>query len=658
MGEMCYCCMTPNVERGICKKCGQPALAPDSNGNALPLGTKLGHGRLTIGKVLGHGGFGVTYLAYDHKLQRRIALKEFMPEYLAVRNGAMIQPKPNQENAYNRSMNSFLKEARALYELRAHPNIVHVFSTFKENNTAYYTMELLEGESLLDYLKKKKRISGEQAFRMLFPIMDAIRFVHKKNILHRDISPGNIMLCRDPQVPTRMRPKLIDFGAAHVAIEGYSMSYPSVKTNGFSPLEQNWAGDAQGPWMDVYSFCATVYSAVVGHVPPGSEDREKAKIAHTPDPMIPPSQAGGNISARLEEVLMRGLKHGYKERIQSMGQLMSAVKNAMASDSVYTTVELTPEVKEPERPTGRRIGAWILEQVLIGGVQTVVGFSVLQGLLSLSPSAWLMILNGRVLMPFLTTAVVFFILDVILLWTVGGTLGQIIFGLRVRSSDGQSKASFDGCFVYALFYNTVVQLICGIIWLASGKSIGPVERLLNIEVKLASEKGAQHSGAVNVSVPVVSEHRQVHQSTGGNEQPPISKPVQKHIQKPVQQPEKKAPDNPPPPAALSSATAKLVCVSVSDDPRMKDLLHKGLTIHDGDTLGREGNAKIALPSAGVSRQHCSFHFDQKNKVWLVTDEDSRNGTFVNELMVPPHTSMVVKPGAQIKVSKETFQLKY
>lgn len=642
MGEMCYCCMTPTVERGVCKKCGQPALAPDSNGNALPLGTKLGHGRLTIGKMLGHGGFGVTYLAYDHKLQRRIALKEFMPEYLAVRNGVMIQPKPNQANAYNKSMNSFLKEARALYELRAHPNIVHVYSTFKENNTAFYTMELLEGESLLDYLKKKKRISGEQAFRMLFPIMDAIRFVHKNNILHRDISPGNIMLCRDPSVPTRMRPKLIDFGAAHVAIEGYSMSYPSVRTNGFSPLEQNWAGDAQGPWMDVYSFCATVYSAVVGHVPPGSEEREKAQISGAQDPLTPPSQAGGSISARLEEVLMHGLKLGYKDRIQSMDQLISAVKNAMASDSLHTTIDFMPEVREPERPTGRRVGAWILEQVLVGGVQTLVGYSLIQCLLNFSPAAWLMLLNGRALTPIFMVAVGFFILDVILLLTAGGTLGQVIFGLRVKESDGQSKAPFGSCFVYALFYNTIIQLICGIVWLASGKSIGPMERLLSIEIKAADAKGIQHAGAVNVSVPVVSEHKPAPPVSGGN----------------VQKPEKKAPDNPPPPAAASSATAKLVCVGVSDDPKMKELLHKGLTIHDGDMLGREGHARIALPSAGVSRLHCSFHFDQKNKVWLVKDENSKNGTFVNELMVPPNTSMVVKPGAQIKVSKETFQLKY
>ena len=151
MGKMCYRCMRPTVENGVCTVCREPALPADGNGaNALPPGTTLGKGRLTIGKKLGSGGFGVTYIAFDSKLNRRVALKEFMPNYLAVRQGMKIVPKPNQEQAYQKAMNSFQKEARTLYELRAHPNIVHVLSVFQENNTAYYTMEMLEGESFLN----------------------------------------------------------------------------------------------------------------------------------------------------------------------------------------------------------------------------------------------------------------------------------------------------------------------------------------------------------------------------------------------------------------------------------------------------------------------------------------------------------------------------
>ncbi|MGN0746491.1 MAG: protein kinase [Aristaeellaceae bacterium] len=634
--------MKPAVVSGVCQKCGQPALAPDSNGNALPLGTTLGHGRLTVGKVIGHGGFGVTYIAYSHKLQRLVALKEFMPEYMAVRNGNVIQPKPNQEQAYAKSRKSFLKEARALNELREHPNIVNVYSVFEENNTTYYTMELLEGETLLEYLKRNKKISGGQAFQMLYPIMDAIRFIHKKKILHRDISPGNIMLCRDPASPKHQQVKLIDFGAAHVAIEGYSMSYPSVKTNGYSPLEQNWAGNSQGPWMDVYSFCATVYSAVVGHVPPGVEARESALAEGREDPMKPPSALGGDISSALEDVLMRGLKLNYHDHIQSMGQLMQEVNAALAQSGVYTVPE--PQTAEPApvqvqrpRPAGRRVAAWLMEQVMLGVAQGMVLAFLADGLIRLSLSSWTMLLTGRWLVPFLLVFLGFVVLDLILLTTAGGTIGQLLFGIRVRDSGGYDKASAASCFVYALFYNTVLQLILGFVWLVSGKRDGPMERMLSLSV--VSQQDAEAS-----LVP----------------ETPVVKPVEP--QHDTYRPQPKVPPAEPPKVqrepAQQGAKAILTCVGVSDDPQMQGFLHKSIALHDGDTLGKAGYAKYAIPAAGVSRRHCSFHYSQLKSEWYIQDEGSKNGTYVDGVRVAPQTLAAVKPGARIRLSRETFQIKY
>lgn len=651
MGEMCYRCMTPTVAGGVCAQCGRPALAPDSNGNALPLGTKLGRGRLTVGKVIGHGGFGVTYIAYSADLKRRVALKEFMPEYMADRRGLLIQPKPGQDEAYRKSMNSFFKEARALNELREHPNIVHVYSAFTENNAAYYTMELLEGESLLDFLKKVKKISGEQAFQLLRPIMDAIRYIHHKNILHRDISPGNIMLCKNPAAPSGTQVKLIDFGAAHVAIEGYSMSYPSVKTNGYSPLEQNWADNAQGPWMDVYSFCATVYSAVVGHVPPGVEVREKALAEGREDPMKPPSAIGGSISPALEKVLMQGLKLKYQERIQSMDQLIREVDTALGKTVVISEPHPVPRsreacqptqmpqpVQEAPRPVGRRIAAWFLEQVLLGISQSMVIVSMVSGVMSLSASSWNSLMTGSWMNSVLLISLGFIVLDFILLLTAGGTLGQLLCGLRVRDEGGYGKASAGKCLVYALLYDTLIQLICGIIWLASGRNDGPMERMLHLSIvvrKPAGEPAPAPAPAPAPMPPVQPEMPPRTVPRPGNRVPDITRELHDR-----------------------SATATLICVNVSGDAQMQPLLHKRIAIHDGDSLGKSGHATIGIPAVGVSRQHCSFHYSPQQKMWSVRDDGSTNGTFVDGVRLAPQSAMPVKPGAQIRVSRETFQIKY
>ena len=513
MGKMCYRCMRPTVENGVCTVCREPALPADGNGaNALPPGTTLGKGRLTIGKKLGSGGFGVTYIAFDSKLNRRVALKEFMPNYLAVRQGMKIVPKPNQEQAYQKAMNSFQKEAKTLYELRGHPNIVHVISVFHENNTAYYTMEMLEGESFLDYLKRKKKISAERAFKILLPIMSAIQYTHSKKILHRDISPDNVMLCDDAAHPGRRIPKLIDFGAAHVAIEGFSLSYPGVKKNGFSPLEQNWDGKYQGPWTDVYAFCAMFYSALVGNVPVAALDRAEADK----DTLKPPSQLGADISPAMEAVLMRGLKLKYQERTQSMEVLMNDMAAALNQGNTSqggagkTAIEINQATpRTASRPVGQRIGAWILEQVLsiaaVNVVPMLMGLQVsrmrdLDSLLAAGLETYAMV----ALVP-----AFFWLLDWLLMATAGGTLGQLIFGLKARRSDGGGNPGVGGSCLYALFYNSYLSFIgfiLGIIWLASGKSIGPMERMANIMIGRRNEREVAGM-AVAISQGVVkSEH--------------------------------------------------------------------------------------------------------------------------------------------------------
>ena len=687
MGNFCYRCMQATMQNGVCTKCGEPETAFSSNGeNALAPGTMLGKGRLTVGKKLGSGGFGVTYIAYDNNLKRRVALKEFMPNYLAVRQGNRIVPKSGQEQAYQKAMNSFMKEARTLYELRAHPNIVHVISVFKENNTAFYTMEMLEGESFLNYLRRKKKISANRAFQMMLPIMRAIQYVHSRKMIHRDISPDNIMLCEDPSRPGSVVPKLIDFGAAHVAIEGYSLSYPGVKKNGFSPLEQNWEGNSQGPWTDVYSFCATFYSAIVGSVPVPAQTRSESDR----DPLKPPRDLGADISPAMQAVLMRGLKVQYTERIQSMEQLIREMSDAVESSQNSTVMEIPrqPLQADPVRPAARRIFAWLFEAGLLAAGIWLLSQGDLLKQFGLT--------GDPLILSVLIVPGVFFLLDLLLLVSAGSTIGQLFFGLKTRQEDGEGSPHFGSALAYAMLYASYgipIGMLCGFIWLASGKNIGPLEKLTAVTVGRRHEAQIQAHGMSGIVSQAVrhsdSSHSQTIKPPIRQEVPVRDEPAEPQIQKPassgnaqarqsvpVREPPNssgsrsqsapdlpsasKTPSGPSAPKPQSAAqrkasTAMLVCVKAADTAAM--VQGKAVTVRDGSRLGKNAQkANIVIPDKTVSGLHCSFHFEA-GKGWMIKDEESTNGTYINAVRLPSGGSAPLQNGAMIITGKETFEFR-
>ena len=714
MGNYCYRCMAPSVKNGVCTGCGEPEIRPDGNGeNALQPGTRLMKGRLVVGKKLGSGGFGVTYIAYDEQLKRRVALKEFMPGYLASRQGTQIVPRTGMDAQYTRSMNSFLKEARALYELRDHRNIVHVISVIKANNTAYYTMEMLEGESLLDYLRRKKKISAEKAYRLLYPIMTAIQYVHSKKMIHRDISPDNIMLCRDPVRPGLVVPKLIDFGAAHVAIEGYSLSYPGVKKNGFSPPEQNWAGNTQGPWTDVYSFCAMFYSAIVGGVPVSAQVRSDADK----DPLKPPRECGAEISKEMQEVLMKGLKLDYRERTQSMTELIHGMERAASvsreqpvtggnnGEPSRTPISPLP-VQEPKRPLGRRIGAWLLETLLLAGGCLALYKNPVMEQIGFPTKEWF---PGLLLIP-----AIMFLLDLILLVAAGGTLGQLLFGLKVQQEDGESNPGFFSAMLYSLCYASVlwpVGLICGLIWIGSARNIGPLEKMTGVTIIRRKDAGSQVSLGGIVSLPT-THYKSVHGTLNPEGHPVSQKPenekpdgqrpenqkpesqrpeIQRsasqkpepqkpagqkaEIPKPVsQKPISQKPAGPlnpknegmpvgggkpvsvRPDSSQGKQEAKLVCLKAAEEASIQQ--GKVATVRPGSKLGADA-ARVNITITGdrtISRLHCSFDFDPQ-KGWTVKDERSTNGTFVNQQKLPEGGATFLRNGMKIMIGKELFEFK-
>jgi serine/threonine protein kinase len=243
-----------------------------------------------IDSVLGHGGFGITYLAHDTTLNAQVAIKEFLPHSIAVRdeNSGNVMPKPERDAVrdYHWGLKNFVKEARALAQFK-HPNIVRVLRFLEANGTAYMVMEYEKGESLAQYLKSNgPRLDETMLLRIFIPILNGLHAVHEANMLHLDIKPENIYLRTDGS------PMLIDFGSARQAIVGSGHSQRVALTHGYAPLEQYPDKGKQGPWTDIYAIGATMYRCVCGKQPDDSLERNQAILKYKVDPLTPASKAG------------------------------------------------------------------------------------------------------------------------------------------------------------------------------------------------------------------------------------------------------------------------------------------------------------------------------------------------------------------------------
>lgn len=264
------CFSSGTLGRGKCAVCGFTESAQREN-RALLAGIILNQ-RYMLGRVLGMGGFGVTYVAYDQTLKRRLAIKEYFPAEWAMRASGGNQIVPNsqsQREVYWRGKEVFINEAKVLSKLVDVPGVVDVLDFFQENGTAYMVMELLEGVTLNGYLRGfgHRRMPWKDANRIIREAAMALRQVHEKSLLHRDIGPDNIMIDRFGKV------YLIDFGATRIYARNSEKSMSVMLKPGFTPIEQYSRTGNQGPWTDVYALAATYYYLVMGKKPPESPDR-------------------------------------------------------------------------------------------------------------------------------------------------------------------------------------------------------------------------------------------------------------------------------------------------------------------------------------------------------------------------------------------------
>ncbi|MBP6733691.1 MAG: DUF1566 domain-containing protein [Chromatiaceae bacterium] len=311
-----HCFTAPAVTP--CPVCGwQPGL--NNPPPALALGTLL-DGRYRIGRVLGHGGFGITYLAWDDNLHLRLAIKEYLPRDCVSRGPdgvslAVYSGPAGDQFTYG--LDRFLEEARTLAHFDQHPGIVTVKNFFRAHGTGYCVMDYVAGITLRQYLEQQPggRISVNDALKLLTPVMDALRAVHKEGLLHRDLAPDNIYLTQDGRI------KLLDFGAARFAASEHSKSLSIILKPGYAPEEQYRARGKQGPWTDVYGLAATFYRAITGQVPPESLDRLDN------DDLVPPSRLGIAITPGQEATLLQALAVKAGQRWQSMAELQQAWRN-------------------------------------------------------------------------------------------------------------------------------------------------------------------------------------------------------------------------------------------------------------------------------------------------------------------------------------------
>lgn len=317
--NLCMGCMELKGSEEVCAKCGfKEGTPPDSPLHLRPR-TEL-HGQYLVGKVLGHGGFGITYLGWDLNLERKIAIKEYMPSGVAVRTGVNSEVIPfsgELRKDYEYGLERYLDEARTVARFQTHPSVVWVLNFFRANGTAYLVMEYLEGATLDRFLESNDgKTTIDMMLTVMVPVMDALHAVHQQGVLHRDISPDNVYITRNWAV------KVLDFGAARYALGQKSRNLSVILKEGYAPVEQYHSKGNQGPWTDVYACAATIYRGLTGKIPPASLDR----LQH--DELVPPSELGVELSPVQEAAILRALSVQPDRRFATMEGFKLAITGA------------------------------------------------------------------------------------------------------------------------------------------------------------------------------------------------------------------------------------------------------------------------------------------------------------------------------------------
>ncbi len=345
--KLCFHCFQEKANpAGACPHCGYDPATQGQYPLALPAGSVLA-GRYIVGRVLGQGGFGITYVALDVQKKIRVAVKEYMPESMATRQGGTLQVTAfsgGQSENFSYGKDQFLEEARTLAKFAGVNGIVSVHTYFEENGTAYFAMEYVEGTSFKSLIKKNGgKVSWQVARSVLIPVMSALGEVHQAGIIHRDVTPDNIYINSEGAV------KLLDFGAARYSIGDRSRSLDVVLKAGYAPKEQYVRRGRQGPFTDVYSVAASFYASMTGYLPPESLVRMEE------DDLVPPSSRGVAIPPAAEDAILKGLEVRAEDRYQSMAVFADALMAADPSPLLPIFPGAKPPLEAAAHPVNKQI---------------------------------------------------------------------------------------------------------------------------------------------------------------------------------------------------------------------------------------------------------------------------------------------------------------
>ena len=345
-----YCLSLIGGDERVCPVCGKAAEA-EAPFHQLPVGTLLRE-RYYLGAALGQGGFGITYAGYDTLLERKVAVKEYFPNGFVSRDrtdsSVRVSGRSEEDRTFfEKGKKRFLDEAHILAGFSGLEGVVDVHDCFTENNTVYIVMAFIEGVTLKEYLRSAGKLSAVEAVNLLMPVMTSLKQIHRKGLIHRDISPDNIMLTQEGN---RLKVRLIDFGAARNVTSNGGRSLSVVLKPGFAPIEQYGSRGEQGAWTDVYALCATIYTCVTGTVPDAAPDRMQGI------PLKAPSEAGARIDAKTERVLMKGMALSAADRYRTidafLNDLLTGAEAPEETEAKPTEAAAGKPAGEPEiKPT-------------------------------------------------------------------------------------------------------------------------------------------------------------------------------------------------------------------------------------------------------------------------------------------------------------------
>ena len=362
--NLCYNCFQErDSSAGPCPYCGFDLAENEKKYPvALRAGTVL-NDRYIVGRVLGQGGFGITYLAWDTQLEAKVAIKEFMPNEIATRIGTTVSVAvESRSEDFTYGSERFQEEARTLAKFIGNPNIAAVTSYFDENDTSYFVMDYIEGISFKTYIANHGgKVSVEDTLNVMIPVLRALTAVHQEGFIHRDVTPDNIYITKDGMV------KLLDFGSARYSIGDKSKSLDVILKVGYAPKEQYIRRSRQGPYTDVYSCAACFYAALTGFLPPEALERLDR------DELVPVSQCGIDIPEYLDKAILKGLAVQPEDRFQSAEEFLNAIESQQVVEVPQAGAA------QPAAPAKKK-----LNPVLIGGaaaavIAVVIGFGVMGG---------------------------------------------------------------------------------------------------------------------------------------------------------------------------------------------------------------------------------------------------------------------------------------